>query len=289
MPDVIRTWLKGQISAIDSVRGALIDPAGHIVAHTWSSGVVHVHLLDEMPKPRTLKRILSENTRIGIGSLFLLAAALVPPDGSSGAQDESLLGLHALYRDRLYTYAQAGNAPPRIGQVHFRAFTTRNDEREVWYGPDVAVRNLPCYRVWVSAPLSLKGSWMVANFGSEAFWKDADYAIGRQAFRREQRASDAPPTYTTWSNPGWNAENAGRGYQTAADPEAFAPRETELDRCYALLGLVRGADGDAVKAAFRRLAREVHPDTSPLPKAEAEARFKKLLDAYNRIKTANGW
>ncbi|MBK8022695.1 MAG: J domain-containing protein [Chloroflexi bacterium] len=55
------------------------------------------------------------------------------------------------------------------------------------------------------------------------------------------------------------------------------------------MGLTRAATGDEVKAAFRRLAREVHPDVSKLPKAEAEKRFKMLLDAYNRIKVANGW
>ncbi|MDZ4767764.1 MAG: J domain-containing protein [Chloroflexota bacterium] len=289
MPLEPKIWLRQQIAAIDSVRSTAIDPAGHLIAHTWSSGVVHIHLLDDLPKPRILKRILSENTRIGVGSLFLIAAALAPSDGTAGAQDETLLGLHALYRDRFYTYSQAGSAPPRVAQVHFKTYTNRSDEREVWYGPDVAIRNLPCYRVWVSTPLSLKGNWMVANFGSEAFWKDADYAIGREAFRREQRSTDEPPRYTTWSNPGWNEATGASGYHTGANPSLFVPRETELDRCYALIGVGRGASGDEVKAAFRRLARQVHPDTSTLPKAEAESRFKKLLDAYNKIKTANGW
>ncbi len=46
-----------------------------------------------------------------------------------------------------------------------------------------------------------------------------------------------------------------------------------------MLGLERGADGDAVKKAFRKLARQHHPDVNPGDKA-AEARFKEISEAY---------
>ena len=49
------------------------------------------------------------------------------------------------------------------------------------------------------------------------------------------------------------------------------------------------ATSDEVKAAYRRLARELHPDVSALPKDEAEVRFKMLHEAYTIIKTSNGW
>lgn len=285
MTQPIKSWLKGQISSIDSVRAVVIDPAGHLVAHTWSSGVVHIYLLEELPKARMLKKILQDNTRVGIGSLFLIKAELAPPDGTQAALDESLISLHALYRDRFYTYGVAAGKP-RIGQVHLKTFNTRGDEREVWYGPDVVVRNLPNYRVWVTVPSSMKGSYLVANFGNEAFWKDADYNIGRDAFRREQRKTEPPPRYYTWS--GWQ-EVPGQAYQAPVDPPVYSTPETELDRAYALLGVKRGATANEVKMAFRQLARQVHPDVSTLPKAEAEARFKKLNDAYMKIKAANGW
>jgi len=48
---------------------------------------------------------------------------------------------------------------------------------------------------------------------------------------------------------------------------------------FKVLGLERGADGDAVKKAFRRLARQHHPDVNPGDK-EAEARFKEISEAY---------
>ena len=48
---------------------------------------------------------------------------------------------------------------------------------------------------------------------------------------------------------------------------------------FKVLGLERGADADAVKRAFRKLAREFHPDVNPNNK-EAEAKFKEISEAY---------
>jgi len=47
---------------------------------------------------------------------------------------------------------------------------------------------------------------------------------------------------------------------------------------YELLGIGRDADDQAVKKAFRRLARELHPDVSDHP--EAELRFREVTEAY---------
>lgn len=47
---------------------------------------------------------------------------------------------------------------------------------------------------------------------------------------------------------------------------------------YELLGITRDANDGAIKKAFRRLARELHPDVSDHP--EAEARFREVTEAY---------
>ena len=48
---------------------------------------------------------------------------------------------------------------------------------------------------------------------------------------------------------------------------------------FSVLGVERGADADAIKRAFRKLARQYHPDVNPND-AGAEAKFKEVSEAY---------
>ena len=48
---------------------------------------------------------------------------------------------------------------------------------------------------------------------------------------------------------------------------------------YELLGVSRDASQDEIKKAFRRLARETHPDANP-DDPEAEHHFREIAQAY---------
>lgn len=49
---------------------------------------------------------------------------------------------------------------------------------------------------------------------------------------------------------------------------------------YEILGVAKDADQDALKRAYRKLARENHPDVSKDPKDVAEEKFKEISEAY---------
>lgn len=91
--------------------------------------------------------------------------------------------------------------------------------------------------------------------------------------------------------------------RSATRPAALGPEEFLHDRprarrtrsarpapnaeAYRVLGLGPGADDEAVQRAFRRLAREVHPDRHPEASAEERARllsrFAELSQAYHTL------
>ena len=52
---------------------------------------------------------------------------------------------------------------------------------------------------------------------------------------------------------------------------------------YATLGVEKGADGAALKSAYRKLAMKYHPDKNP-GDASAEQKFKDINEAYDVLK-----
>ncbi|MBO4797169.1 MAG: molecular chaperone DnaJ [Candidatus Methanomethylophilaceae archaeon] len=49
---------------------------------------------------------------------------------------------------------------------------------------------------------------------------------------------------------------------------------------YEVLGVDKSADADAIKKAYRNMAKKYHPDVSTEPKDVAEAKFKEISEAY---------
>ena len=52
---------------------------------------------------------------------------------------------------------------------------------------------------------------------------------------------------------------------------------------YELLGISSSADDDALRRAFHKLSKELHPDTTLLPHREASQKFHQVCEAYELL------
>ena len=71
----------------------------------------------------------------------------------------------------------------------------------------------------------------------------------------------------------------------AADPQSEVSNSAEA---YAILGLEEGSSYTAVSRAFRKKAKELHPDSREGDRS-GETQLRKLISAYQYIKSIQNW
>ncbi|KAF7127980.1 hypothetical protein RHSIM_Rhsim11G0056000 [Rhododendron simsii] len=116
-----------------------------------------------------------------------------------------------------------------------------------------------------------------------------------QESERRQRAPPPRPGYDTrihWENDedGWiggsNNSKSKSTQEESHDDNLMSERFSELlnsssDSHYQFLGVSAEADLEEIKAAYRRLSKEYHPDTTSLPLKSASEKFMKLREIYD--------
>jgi len=228
-----------------------------IVVETWMNSRLFVYICQQAPKPRLIKSVLKQNSKSSIGSLFLVDAALLPDDGYCGRLRDWQDDLRVMNVGAIFAFA-IDEEGLRLIQVNMDETTQRN-QFIVWHTLDfpfdaVAVRRRE-YQT------NIRGNWYIGDIASASFKRRISDERARQRFHYRTR---------------------GTSPLESAQPE-------QISAAYLALEIEVGAGQDAVKEAFRNLARKYHPDVSEHKKDEAEKRFKEVQSAYDRIKSHRRW
>ena len=228
-----------------------------IVVETWMNSRLYAYIIDRPPKSRALKATLKQNSNASIGSLFLVNLKLLPEDGYCGRLQGWQDDLRALNIGAIQAYELSGG-DLRLAQVNLDETTQRN-QFVAWHTRDfpleaVSVRRRDCQT-------NIRGHWYVGDIASPRFKRRIS----------EERAQQRFHYHTRQSQP--------------ADMESGK----QISAAYLALEIEVGAGQEAVKEAFRKLARQYHPDVSEHQKEEAEQRFKEVKSAYDRIRSHRRW
>ena len=85
----------------------------------------------------------------------------------------------------------------------------------------------------------------------------------------------------------WTKEAAEAPRDKQQRPDEPIKESKGIDWAWSLLGVNRGANKKDVRAAYRKLAQEFHPDINKSP--EAESTMKRINEAYEQIEDIEGW
>jgi hypothetical protein len=226
---------------------------------------LYIYVLKKPPKVRDIKHILRDNSRDGIGTLFVMNLRELPKHDDTLRLTDWQEALMLLNDDFVYAYA-IEDGEISLVQVHFEASTAK-DEYRVWY-----LRNFTAEKVAVRKQDirgNIKGSWHLGDIASPAYKRRMNYERVNQRFHYRTKYTQDIPHGTSNGQP--------------------RKRTDQLAQYYTLLGVDKDATEQEIKAAFRRIALQVHPDVSALPRQEAHRRIKELNEAYDFIKDFYGW
>ena len=135
--------------------------------------------------------------------------------------------------------------------------------------------NAPGDRPAPKAP-NMPDRWYFCEPHAAEYNRNWNYFAGltpEEAARQAAEAEAGPTAYRASAHYQWG----GPGDGTRSRDEMFALEILELDP---------DADANAVKSAYRRLAKEVHPDVKPGDKAAA-TRFQQVQTAYEVLRKAD--
>lgn len=247
-----------------------------LVISTWMGSQLYLYILDDAPRLRDIKATLRENSRDGIGTLFLIPLTVLPDESAVLRLPDWQDALVSLNKGFIYAYHVNEAGEPNLTQVHYEAAEKRGEFR-VWYARDFDIETVNVQRRVMNE--GIRGTWYVGDIASQAYKRRVKSERANQRFHYQTKYTQDIP----------NRGGRGNGRKSAFNDLSPKQAAQEVLAACELLGIPTEATHEQAKQAFRQRAMQVHPDVSALPRNIADQRFKELNHAFETIKAYHGW
>ena len=241
-----------------------------------------------------IKERYERNTLMGVHTLYIMDGRMMPPDNSAVEPPYWMAALHTLMYGRVYAYWCEGR-DVSIRPLHME-WKWGGSPRTVEYGDEVTLNALSAQRI-DPATKYIDGAYLSANFGEGAFWKKRQ-PMDDQRFNyswrnwsygasRQRATAEEESGWTSWEE--FNNSYGGVGEdEWEWTGEEFRQRQSRRGKAvqhqhYAVLGVPANASLDEVKQAYRRKAREYHPDLHPEEKEKYTAKMADINAAFDAL------
>lgn len=292
MPTTVSRWIRARFAVVPDVSSASIDPdptvifkshRADVVVSTWMGARLYVYLIDKSPKLRDIKSLLRDNSRSGIGALFIVDRNLLPEAGSTVHLQDWWEALMLLNDTFIYTHYMQDDEL-HITQAHFEPVQGK-DEFRVWYVPEFCVEKVNVRRKEVRTG-NIRGTWHIGDIASPNYKRRVNDQRANQRFHYRTKYTQEIPRDGRFKG----ASTNGKGdYRQRSNGRTGYLCDEKLEKYYKLLGVEHDSTETEIKQAFRKMALQVHPDVSALPRHEATRRIKELNQAYDYIKQFHNW
>ncbi|MCA9904865.1 MAG: J domain-containing protein [Anaerolineae bacterium] len=283
-------------------------PAGHdadLHIELKNGKRIAVYVINRALRLPEIREKYEYNTAIRLHTLFLIDQRILPSDKTEAHVDYWMSALHSLADGRIYAY-HCERRDVEIRPLHID-WKWGNAPRLFEYGPPVKIDSLKTNVVDCSSKY-ITGLFATASFGDLPFWKkrtplddmrDQKYSWRNFSMGGNKKRQPDPDEF---EDTGWDPweefeRNYGDASQYYSDGSSRQRTYTSGKRQrytvteaahYALLGVNLGASLDEVKQAYRRMARQYHPDLHPTQKQEFTAKMAEINAAFDAIRKQLG-
>lgn len=315
MKRFVLDYLDKACQTADQITDCRFDSStADAVLHMKSGRTVHVYVINRAIRIPEIIETCQQNTTKRIHTLFIIDGRMIPDDNSEVDPPHWMLALHALAHGRIYAY-WCDQRRCSIRPVHME-WRWGDEPRRFTHGPAVDIGRLRTDRIELTSKY-ITGNFAIADFSDGQFWKKQDPNAGQEhkyswrewSFGGQKRPKEEPQPepepFDPWeafrqnygepagsTDAGWQARRRDRqrqerqqrqqrqGYTGSTRRSAYT---TEM-RNYTLLGVPTTASYDEVKQAYRRMAREYHPDLHPDQKEQYTAKMADINAAFDAIR-----